>query len=85
MRPGLPTLIRDAAAWIGGWILMFKQAGVFFDPPPQVNETIIWAAAALIGVPGVMQIWQARYGVTTEKSGLQPQQPESSQSSPGAP
>jgi len=58
MRPGLSTLVRDTATWVGGWIIIFKQAGIGFAPPGQVSETLIWMAGALIGVPGIMQVWQ---------------------------
>lgn len=87
MRPGAFTVLRDAATWVGGWMIIFKQAGLFFDPPPQVNETLVWMAAALIGVPGVVQIWQARSGGGTSTGESPPPSPSpaSSPSSPGAP
>jgi hypothetical protein len=68
-------------------MLIFKQAGILFTPPAQVNETLVWLAAVLIGVPGVMQLWLARYGVvpSTGASPPLPPSPESSPSSPGAP
>ena len=87
MRPGTGTVLRDIGSWIGGWLLIFKQAGILFAPPVQVNETIVWVAAALIGVPGVFQLWLARYGAATSTgaSPSPPLSPESSPSSPGAP
>jgi hypothetical protein len=68
MRPGLSTLVRDTATWVGGWVIIFKQAGIGFAPPSQVSETLIWMAGALIGVPGIMQVWQ---GVRSGQSGQQ--------------
>lgn len=87
MRPGLSTVLRDAATWLGGWMIIFKQAGIGFAPPAQVNETLIWVAAALIGVPGVAQLWLARSGAapSTDGSGSSPPSVPSSPSSPGAP
>jgi hypothetical protein len=87
MRPSTWTILRDAGSWIGGWLIIFKQAGILFDPPPQTNETLVWMAAVLIGVPGVAQLWLARYGQSTPTAGssLSPPSPESSPSSPGAP
>ena len=87
MRPGTWTILRDAGSWIGGWLIIFKQAGILFDPPPQTSETLVWLAAALIGVPGVMQLWLARYGqgMPTAGSPPSPPSPESSPSSPSAP
>jgi len=87
MRPGTWTVLRDAGSWIGGWLLIFKQAGIIFDPPAQVNETLIWMAAALIGVPGVFQLWLARSGAATSTgaSPPPPPSPESAPSSSGAP
>ncbi len=68
-------------------MIIFKQAGILFPPPAEVNETLVWMAAALIGVPGVAQLWQARSGAgtSTAESSPQPPLPESSSSSPGAP
>jgi len=83
MRPGTWTVLRDAGSWIGGWLLIFKQAGILFAPPSQVNETIIWMAAALIGVPGVMQLWLARSGADTS-TGVSPSLPPSSESAPSS-
>jgi hypothetical protein len=70
-----------------GWVIIFKQAGILFDPPAQANETLIWMAAGLLGAPGVLQLWQARSGVgtSTAEPGRQPPLSESSPSSPGAP
>ena len=87
MRPTTWTVLRDAGSWIGGWLLIFKQAGILFDPPSQVNETMIWVAASLIGVPGVFQLWLARSGgaTSTGVSPSPPPPPESSPSLPGAP
>lgn len=64
-RPGATRVLLDTASWLGGWVLIFKQAGIIFAPPPQVNETLIWLAAAMIGVPGVAQILLARFGSGT--------------------
>lgn len=63
-RPSWFTILRDTTAYIGGWLLIFKQAGIFFDPPAQANETLILVAGALIGVPGIAQIiaWRAGTG-----------------------
>lgn len=87
MRPGTWTVLRDAGSWIGGWLLIFKQAGIIFDPPSQPNETIIWVAAVLVGVPGALQIWLARSGVATSTGVSPPPDPssESQPSLPGAP
>lgn len=87
MRPGTRTVLRDAGSWVLGWVIIFKQAGILFDPPSQTSETLIWVAAALIGVPGVAQLWQARSGVATSMDGSvqPPPSPESASSSSGAP
>ena len=78
-------MLLDTASWLGGWVLIFKQAGIIFAPPSQVNETLVWLAAAMIGVPGVAQILLARFGSGTGM-GDSPRPapaPESSSSSPG--
>jgi len=87
MRPSTRDVLRDIGTWVGGWMIIFKQAGILFPPPTEVNETLVWMAAALIGVPGVAQLWQARSGAdtSTDASPPRPPSPESSRSSPGAP
>jgi hypothetical protein len=51
-------------SYTGGWLLIFKQAGIFFAPPVQTNETLIWVAGLLIGVPGLAQLIAWRMGET---------------------
>jgi len=53
---------RDVASYVLGWALMDSQAGIFTDPPPHPNETLMWIAALLIGVPGVAQVIALRFG-----------------------
>jgi len=85
MRPGLITVLRDGGTWVGGWILVFKQAGILFAPPAQVNEFLVSLAALMIGVPGVAQLLQLRFGkdTSTPASPVPPPSPESSPSSSG--
>lgn len=66
-------------------MIMFKQAGILFAPPSQVNETLIWVAGGLIGAPGLLQLWQARSGTATPTAVSSPPDPspESSPSSSG--
>jgi hypothetical protein len=87
MRPAISTVLRDTGTWVGGWVLIFKQAGIVFAPPTQVNETLIWVAAVLIGVPGAAQVWAGRSGQTggTGASSTSPALPDSPSSSAGAP
>jgi hypothetical protein len=68
-------------------MILLKQAGIFFDPPSQVNETLVWVAAVLIGGPGVLQLWHARSGTGTSTGESSPPDPssESAPSSSGAP
>jgi hypothetical protein len=85
-RPGLRRILLDTLSWGGGWVIILKQAGILFVPPPQVNETLIWLAAALIGVPGLTQILALRFGGSTPTAGSPPvpPPPASLPSSPGA-
>lgn len=85
-RPGLRRILLDTLSWGGGWVIILKQAGILFVPPPQVNETLIWMAAALIGVPGLTQLLALRFGGSTPTAGSPPGPvpPVSSPSSPGA-
>jgi len=67
--------------------VIFKQAGIVFPPPSQVNETLVWVAAVIIGGPGIAQLWQARSGAGTPTDGSLSSSPPqaSSSSSSGAP
>lgn len=88
MRPGLKTTaLRDAATWVLGWVIIFKQSGILFDPPAQHNETLIWMAGALIGVPGIAELWRARSGqpTGTGAAGSSPAPVALPPSSPGVP
>lgn len=79
------TVLRDGASFLGGWAIIFKQAGIFFEPPPHPNEILIGIAALIIGVPGVAHILTARFGgQPTALPPSAPRAPESSSSSPGA-
>jgi hypothetical protein len=70
-----------------GWAIIFKQAGILFVPPAQVSESLIWMAAALIGVPGLAQLAALRFGGSAPTPGSPGPAPlpESPPSSPGAP
>lgn len=64
-RQGPPTwgrVLWDSVSLIGAWVIVFKQAGIIFDPPSSVNEPLLWFAGALIGVPGATQILSMRFG-----------------------
>jgi hypothetical protein len=50
-RPSPITLLRDIASFILGWVLIFKQAGILFEPPSQVNLPLLILAATLVGTP----------------------------------
>jgi hypothetical protein len=82
----LRAVLRDLASFIGGWTVIFQQAGIIFDPPSQTSELLILVAALAIGVPGVAQLVNMRGG---GNSGASPSSPAVSeapqQSSPGEP
>ena len=84
-RPGLFTVIRDSVALVVGCVLIFKQAGVIFPPPAEVNETIVWVAAGFIGAPGLLQLLPRPGGSTTPAPSPPSPPRESSPSSSGAP
>lgn len=68
--PGWVTVLRDTASLVFAWLIVFKQAGIIFDPPAQLSEPLLWMAGALIGVPGVGQILSARFGGGGESTGM---------------
>jgi hypothetical protein len=70
--PGRWTVVRDVGTYLGGWALIFKQAGIVFDPPSLPSETMIWAAAAMIGGPGIVQLITWRFGTGGSPSGSEP-------------
>lgn len=55
-------MIRDLLSLMCAWLIVFKQAGIIFDPPAQLSEPLLWLAGAMIGVPGVGQILALRFG-----------------------
>lgn len=61
-------------------MIILKQAGILFAPPSQINESLIWLAAALIGVPGLTQILALRFGNPTSTAGSPPAPPGSGSS-----
>lgn len=82
---GLTTALRDTALYAGGWLLIFKQAGILFNPPTHVSEILVLTGAAMVGVPGLVQILAARSGGGTPPSQSEPPQPELPGSSSGEP
>jgi hypothetical protein len=54
---------------------MAKEAGIGFAPPNQSNETLIWVAGLLIGVPGLAQVLALILGGTSARTGEQPSSP----------
>lgn len=84
VRPTTTAVLRDLSLWVGGWVIIFKQAGILFDPPVQVNETLVWVAATLIGGPLIPQLFALRSGSGAPTSGSLPS-PASSDSPPSSP
>jgi hypothetical protein len=76
--PGWKSLIRDAVSLTFPWLIIFKQAGILFSPPAQVNEALLWLAGAMLGVPGLAQIFERLPGRGgTDPSPPPPASPES--------
>jgi hypothetical protein len=56
---------RNISTYVLGWVIIFQQAGIGFDPPSQPNESLIWGAFALIaewGVSGAAAVIGSRFG-----------------------
>ena len=68
-RPSRLTVLRDIGSFVLGWSLIFQQA--LFVDPGQVNEIFIYAALALLGVPGSLEL-VARAGTAWRSSGPAP-------------
>jgi len=69
-RPSRRTVLRDIASFILGWVLIFQQA--LFVDPGKVNEVFIWAALALLGVPGTAELVVRAIGTASSRSGPAP-------------
>jgi hypothetical protein len=82
-RPGWIKVLTDINTYVWGWVIILKQAGIFFAPPSQVNETFIWLGVALISGTGLAQLVGTRFG--TALSGVQPPSPAPSAQSSSAP
>jgi hypothetical protein len=52
----------DPISYIMGWVLLDSQVGIVRHAPANPNETAMWIAALLIGVPGVLQVIMWRFG-----------------------
>lgn len=61
-RPRWWRVLIDVASFTLPWVVIFKQAGIMFDPPAQVSEALLWLAGAMLGVPGVSQVLVSRFG-----------------------
>lgn len=72
--PGPIEVIKDLGTYTTGLLIIFKQAGIFFDPPPQVSDLWIGVAIIMMGVPGLSQLYLARFGRDTSTVKQQPQQ-----------
>jgi len=73
-------VLRNISTYVLGWVLIFQQAGIGFDPPAQPNESLIWGAFALIaewGVTGAAAVIGSRFGHGPR--------PEASPASPASP
>lgn len=58
--PSRTTVFKDVTSYLGGWALLAHQ--VLYVEPSQVNESFLWVAVGLIGVPSLTQLWQLRGG-----------------------
>lgn len=81
------SVARDVVSYVLGWLMMDSQAGILSAPPVHPNETAMWIAALLIGVPGVAQVIALRFGGTgsTQPQSAGALSPASPSSSPAEP
>jgi len=61
-----------------GLVIILKQSGILFDPPPQGPSVELLAIGALCcNVPGILQVIQWRSGISSSP-GQPPQSPSAS-------
>lgn len=71
-RPGWLTYIRDTVIFVIGALIILKQAGLFFPPPPDGPSIELLAMGALCcNVPGILQVIQWRSGTGSSSSGAE--------------
>ena len=67
-RPGWLKVLTDTALFALGLLILARQGGVFFDPPPQVSIPILAVGALMCNVPGILQVLAWRTGARTDSS-----------------
>jgi hypothetical protein len=55
-----------------GAVLLAKQAGIFLQPPPAPNDTLIWVGFILVTGTGVAQVLAWRFGGGAAGSTMEP-------------
>jgi hypothetical protein len=71
-RPGRATYIRDLLTFTLGLLIILKQAGIGFDPPPTGPSIELLAIGALCcNVPGIIQVIAWRSGTSSSQSAQQ--------------
>jgi hypothetical protein len=65
---------RDTILWLGGLLILGKQAGIGFAPPDQVSGLLVGAGLMMANVPGVLQLLPALLG----REGPTPSEPSPS-------
>lgn len=56
MRVTAKTVNRDALTWVGAWVILLQQSGMFGLPIPAdrvVSLALIVMAGSIVGVPGI--------------------------------
>lgn len=77
-KPGLFTVVKDVASYVGGWLLIAHQALIV--KPADFNLWLLTVGGLLVGVPGFSQVIAMRTG-----GGPSASPPEESPSPPPSP
>lgn len=59
--PGWRAVLRDLSTLTLPWIVIFKQAGIGFDPPAQPSIFLLLLMGSILSVPGAAQVL-SRFG-----------------------
>lgn len=59
---------RDMILFALGVLIIARQAGIFFAPPPAVSIELLTVGALMCNIPGILHVIAWRSGILTDSS-----------------